>query len=555
MAQQTFTTRVRGFFSTLPLLWKATEATKEASTIGAPYGAGYTVLYTGEKNLGELGPAKVYGVDYNTLRTYGWQHFLESELAHLILKRFCIWIVGSGLKLQANPVGVYLKKNGIEVDKETFNEEIESAFETWSESTASDYANNSNLGALAFEAMKNAIVSGDVLVILRLNKKTLLPTVQLIDGAHVCSPSFGTDYFENTLPNGNVIRNGIESSPTGETVAYHVRKKDFSYERIPAKDSATGLTMAYMVNGLRYRLDNSRCLPLIAAVLETIKKLERYKEATVAQAEEQNKNVFQITQDITSDGTNPLQQRIASAMNPDKTDDLPATAEGRQLADKVAATTNKNAFFMPRGQELKNISAGSGQLYFKDFYLPNAEILCATIGIPPNVALSKYNDSFSASRAATKDWEHTIKIERKKFSDEFYKPIYRLFMHVMVLKSKVNAPGYLLAFYTKDTLVTEAYCSARFSGPMFPHIDPVKEVKAVREMLGPLAQNIPLTTVEKAIDVLGTGLDSDSVAEQFSEELKQAAELGLNLLPTTATPAAAPPPPENEPEDEEEDVS
>ena len=75
----------------------------------------------------------------------------------------------------------------------------------------------------------------------------------------------------------------------------------------------------------------------------------------------------------------------------------------------------------------------------------------------------------------------------------------------------------------------EAYSNARFTGPLFPHIDPLKEVKAEREKLGTLAAHIPLTTVEAATEFLMSG-DSDSNAYQFAEELKQAKELGLEAV-------------------------
>jgi hypothetical protein len=54
----------------------------------------------------------------------------------------------------------------------------------------------------------------------------------------------------------------------------------------------------------------------------------------------------------------------------------------------------------------------------------------------------------------------------------------------------------------------------------------LKEVNAERRKLGPLADNIPLTTVEQATEVLNGG-DSDSNIQQFSEELIQAKELNV----------------------------
>jgi capsid protein len=75
-------------------------------------------------------------------------------------------------------------------------------------------------------------------------------------------------------------------------------------------------------------------------------------------------------------------------------------------------------------------------------------------------------------------------------------------------------------------MVTESYTKARFTGPHFPHIDPVKEVNAERLKLGEKGANIPLTTVEQATENLGAG-DSDSNIEQFTDEYENAKKLGL----------------------------
>ena len=143
-----------------------------------------------------------------------------------------------------------------------------------------------------------------------------------------------------------------------------------------------------------------------------------------------------------------------------------------------------------------------------------------------------YNDSFSASRAATKDWEHTIEVQRDFFIEQFYAPIYQFWLFFEVLNGKINAPGFLNAWKENNWFSLEAYCNARFTGPLFPHIDPLKEVKAEREKLGTLAAHIPLTTVEAATEFLMSG-DSDSNAYQFAEELKQATELGLISVENT----------------------
>jgi capsid protein len=170
------------------------------------------------------------------------------------------------------------------------------------------------------------------------------------------------------------------------------------------------------------------------------------------------------------------------------------------------------------------------EIFFKEFYEKNADIICAALGIPPNVAWSVYNDSFSASRAATKDWEHTIDVERNGFQVQFYEPIFNFWLFTEILKKKIVAPGYMEAFDKNNYSILEAYQNVRYTGPMFPHIDPLKEAKAEREKLGSQFRNTPLTTLERSTEVLNGG-DSISNIEQASQELKTAEGLGFDTKP------------------------
>lgn len=486
----------------------------------------FSVDFDGEKNLGEIGNIIAYNIDYNGLRLRSWQSYLESEITQTVMNKFRLWVIANGLKLQSQPIKQVLESEGIKLDSEKFNEVTEMRWAVWSKSKQSSYNSMESLNDLAKDAFMNSKVGGDALVVLRVIKGKV--KVQLIDGYHLCSPSFDG----SVLANGNCIKNGIEMSPTGEHIAYHIKDKNYNFERIEAKSKSTGLVMAFLVKGLKYRLDNNRGIPLVSAVLETLKKLERYKEATVGSAEEVAKIAYQIVHQAYSTGENPLAKQLSKAFDANATD-IPADAEGRQLANTVAATTNKSAYNNPVGAEIKTLNQGNGQIIFKDFYSVNIDLVCSAVGIPPNVAMSLYNDSFSASRAATKDWEHTIMVNRDDFTFQFYQPIYNLWLHLEILQSKIPAPQYLNAFSVNNEMVLDAYRNARFTGPMFPHIDPLKEVKAEREKLGELGRNIPLTTVEQATEALMGG-DSDSNIEQFGIELKYARENGLVDPPTVA---------------------
>jgi capsid protein len=505
---------------------------KKSADIGAGFGYSrilFTHSYDGEKNFGEIGPPKSYLPNYQLLRVRSWQSMLESEIAQTIIGRYVTWVIGDGLKLQSEPGELVLKSFGITVDKTIFSTNVEAFYSLYSESREADHSRMQTKNELSIAAFTNAIVGGDVLVVLRYEDDK--PTVQLVDGAHVRSPYGGNEVYARMLPDGNRIENGVELSPANEHIAYWILKPgpSIEYERIPARGKDTGLLMAFLVYGNRYRLDNHRGIPLIAVILETIKKLERYKEAAVASAEERAKIAYFIEHGIGSDGENPLIQQAAAALGIENTNkvNFPTDDQLEHLAKNIAATTNKQTYNMPIMSTLKALET-KNELFFRDFYTVNIDLMCACVGIPPNVAMSKYDSNYSASRAAIQDWSHSLKVRRKSFANQFEKPIYSFWFHIYVLQNIINAPGFIGAWLQRKWMVVESYLRARFVGVNVPHIDPLKEVQAIRLMLGGTGASLPLTTLEAGTEQLGAGGAIENM-EQYAAELEQSKALGIEI--------------------------
>lgn len=505
----------------------------------------FAVSYNGEKNLGEAGPIKSFILDYDALRARSWQAYLESDVAQFVLNKFLTWTIGKGLKLQSEPLLNVLKNEKINIDVNAFSNNVEAYFSLFAESKKSTYSGQRNLHHLESRAFLNSIIGGDVLCILRYKKDRI--TVQCVDGGNIVNPPFGSTFFGLAKENGNIIFNGIEFSPSGEHVAFYVKKLKtndvlgFDVERIQAK-SSTGLTMAYMVIGLEYRLDSKRGLPLLSAVFEKLKQLERYQTATIGSAEERAKIPYTIEHILGSTGENPLLGQMAKIMNADAVvDDVAIDDVGNKLAANVAATSNKMVYNLPVNSQMKALES-KNELYFKDFFSVNIDLVCASVEIPPNVAMSKYDSNFSASRAALKDWEHTLNVKRYGFSSQFWQPIYALFLEVMVLKSKIIAPGYISAKVTGNDDVLDAYRSARFVGANVPHIDPLKEVQAQRAKLGDTGASLPLATLESATEALNEG-ESGANMEQYATELQRSKDLKIEVpLPAITPPTGEPKP-------------
>lgn len=512
-----------------------TMPTKEALYAVTPSTTGnfmFTIGYDGEKNIGEAGPIINYQNDYNGLRARSWQLFYESEIAQTIIKRSVTWTISRGLRLEAQPNELVLQSEGYKVNNETLkgiDDIIEARWKVWAASKSCSYDGLNNLSGLAREQQKNKWVAGDVLVILRYVKQQL--TVQLIDGACVKTPYGMTEWMEGLpiVPGQERLINGVVLNDKGEHIAYWIQTSLMSFERVEATSKKTGLKMAYMVYGMRYRLTNVRGVPMLAVVVESAKILDRYKTATLGNAEETAKTVLSIEHQAYSDGGNPYYENLTNALNPTKPTDIATDMEGVALQNNIAASTGKQTINLPIGARLTKL-AHTAELHYKEFYETNAASICSAMSIPPDVAFMKYDSNFSASRAALKDWEHTILVNRDEAANDYYQPIYALWLFTEVMSGKIDLPGYIQAYMEGNKTALNAFQEALWKGPSVPHIDPKKEVEAVRAMLGENGKSIPLTTAENAAEILNQG-DYDENIKQFAEELQEAKDLNVYMEP------------------------
>ena len=112
-----------------------------------------------------------------------------------------------------------------------------------------------------------------------------------------------------------------------------------------------------------------------------------------------------------------------------------------------------------------------------------------------------------------------FQIDAKDFSDQFYSPIYKIWFEIMVLKNKIDAPGFIKALSENDIFVIEAYTKAMFVGKKMPHIDPLKEANAIRKLLGDRTKGeLPLISHEQAAEMANAGDWTENI-EEYKEEI------------------------------------
>lgn len=467
--------------------------------------------WDGEKTQGELGAPIEYDMSYSTLAARSWQLYAESEIAKILIETQVEWIIGSGLKLQAIPVRNIIGENDNWIDN--FKQTIESRFRLHCKTFESTYSKNENVHMLARKAFKSSIVGGDCLVIIRVEKGIV--NMQVVDGRHIMNP-FDTEEHEKAKNRGNQIVHGVEINKRKEHVAFHIMEKDGKTKRVPARGSKTGRLQALMIYGDEYRVDEVRGMPIYSASMEKMKKIDRYVEAMVGGAEERAKIPYYFFKNHFSDDEPMLTAGIKQARNMGEPNE-PSAVDYEEAARKVSMSTGKTVHDLPIGVDLKSLES-TVELRLKEFTETNFIYICASVGLPYEVALMKYENSFSASRMASQSFMQIMMNKREIFNAKFYKPYYDVFMEIEILSSRVVADGYIKTLLNEDRLMKEAYHNAKFVGAGVPQADPSKEVKASILKI----QNY-LSTIDKETELLNGG-DFDTNIEEYARETQKIEE-------------------------------
>lgn len=486
----------------------------------ASYGISYPIItkkWDGEKTPGELGVIIKNLPDYQRIRLRAYDAEMKIDSINIILGRYFKWIIGSGLKLQSEPNKTVLTLEGLTSDLQTFSTNVEARFTVWANSKYPDFSQMGNLHDKAMDVYSTSFLGGDCLVVCRIDNNGV--NVQVIDGQHIQTPT--QTELDEVKTRGNYEQNGIEFDPSGKHVAYFVKVKDKDsffgkYDRITAYGEKSKRKLAWMVYGSKHRIDHTRGISRISHILEKINKLDRYTEATVSKAEQSANIVFTIKHHLNATGENPLNEIMQKKLKVSTTDNVDSYALADGLSNKITQTTSNQTFNLPPGSELVPHESNS-ENNFEAFYKAVFSGICASVGMPPEVAMQEYNSNYSASRAAINGWGFVVDIDRKKLADDFYKPVYALWLEVQVLTNKISADGYIQSLKTGDYMVTESYNSCRFIGKNMPHIDPLKEIKAIREMLGE-NDKTPLISREQATEALNLGEWNKNYTDNQKEE-------------------------------------
>jgi capsid protein len=428
-------------------------------------------LYDGGKFAGGFGPTQVQMVDYWTLRARSAQLFNENHYARGIIRRLITNVINTGLMPEACPEEEIL---GLAEDSlADWTEETETRFGLWSKSPqVCDFQKESTFGAVQRAAYSEALVCGDVLVVLRQNPKTKLPQVQLVSGSSVQSP-LGSNA---SIRRGHTIKHGVEFDAAGRSTAYWVRQETGETKRIPAYGEKSGRRIAWLVFATDKRLDDVRGQPLLSIVLQSLKEIDRYRDSTQRKAVVNSFMAMFIKKNSDKPGTLPM---TGGAVRKDSVPVSDSTTDGTPR--KFNITQHVPGMIAEELQEGEEpiMKGGEGtDVNFGTFEEAIVSSIAWSLELPPEILKLSFSNNYSASQAAINEVKMAIHLKWGDWGETFCHPIYVEWLISENLRGKISAPGLLEAW--RDPLkhdMLAAWVSADWYGAIKPSTDMLKQGK------------------------------------------------------------------------------
>jgi len=505
------------------------------------------VWQDGEKFPGGFGNTHLFVPDYWTLRARSAQLFEENLYARGLIRRLVINEINTGLHLEAIPEEKVL---GFELDElADWTELTESLFEVWSDMPRlCDHVERQTFGELQAAARMEALVAGDVLVMIQQDQRTRLPRIRLVNGALVRNPLMVQG---GRLRNGNRVLHGVELDKQGRQVAYHIQQDvhargvlKFESKRVPAFGEKSGRRLAWLVYGTDKRLHDVRGKPMLSLVLQSLKELDRYRDATLRKAVLNSFVAMFIKKGTDKMGTKPMSGN--------------AVRKGHELVNDSQGTDRSFnvAEFMPglildelqTGEEPVGFRADGTDEKFGEFEEAIVQTLAWANNTPPEILRLAFSNNYSASQAAINEFKIYLNAIRTEFGSQFCKPIYFEWLVSSVLNGTITAEGLLQAFRNpREFALFAAWCRSDWSGHVKPAVDLTKLAKGYELLIA-----MGLITRDRAAREL-TGTKFSRNIRKLKLENVEVAEANEPLEP--APPAALPaPPPTDDGEGGEVDI-
>jgi len=244
-------------------------------------------------------------------------------------------------------------------------------------------------------------------------------------------------------------------------------------ERLLAVGPVTGRRQAWLVYGGTKLLDEVRGEPLLSAILQSLREVDRYRDAVQRKAALNAALAMFIQKDQDKPGSRPI-----SGLGAVRRGQEVVTAAGGEPRVFNFAELIPGAVLdeLQPGEVPHGFPSTGTDEKFRDF---EEAIICGIAWseeIPPEILRLTFSSNYSASQAAINEFKLYLNRRRADYGDDFCQPIYEQWLLSEALAGRVTAPGLLEAW--RDRKLFDRYAawiSADWSGAIKPSVDLVKQ--------------------------------------------------------------------------------
>lgn len=485
------------------------------------------VVDHGEKFAGGIGAINLLFTDYWALRARSAELYQRNLYARGLIRRLVTNQINTGLHLEATPEEKIL---GFEDDAlSDWSEDVENRFAIWGQNTyLCDQDERRTFGALQEAAQTEALVAGDVLVVLRNDPRTRLPRIQLIAGSAVQTP-FDGKYLNAT------IEHGVELDGQRRHIAFHVLQKDGTSKRLPAWGEKSGRRIAWLLYGSDNRLGDVRGMPLLGLVMQSLSEIDRYRDASLRKAVINSMLAMFIKKAADKPGTRPMSAGGIKRGS--------GTAKSNDGAPRVFSATDSipGLVFeeLQTGEEPVPYNSNQNVDGFGVFEEAIVQAVAWANEVPPEILKLAFGTNYAASQAAINEFKMYLNRVRTRFGENFCSPVYEEWLLAETLQGRIEAKGFLESFRATDQFYTYGgWISCDWSGAIKPAVDLSKLVRGYRE----LVEAGWITNDRASRELTGTKFSKN--AQKLARENKQRVEFMRPLLELEAELSRGPQTPE-----------
>jgi len=427
-------------------------------------------IYDGGKFAGGFGPTEIQHVDYWTLRQRSSQLFTENLYARGLIRRLVTNEINTGLCPEATPDEEII---GIEDGSlQDWSETVENRFNIWAQQPlVCDWKQQDTFGELQAAAREEALVAGDVLVVLKQSRQTRLPMVQLVRGESVQSPLSDQD---GKLRKGHEVKHGVELNRLGRVVAYWVRQKDGETSRLPAFSERTGRRVAWLVFGTDKRLDDVRGQPLLSLVLQSLKEIDRYRDS--AQRKAVVNSILAMFIKKTEDKIGSLPMTGGAVQHGSvATTDADGTPRQYNMAKSIPGVVMEG---LQQGEEPVGFHSQGTDINFGTFEAAILQTVAWANEVPPEILTLAFSNNYSASQAAINEFKIYLNKVWATFGSKFCVPVYIEWLLSETLLQNIKASKLLESWRDPQSYdVFGAWTLTEWYGSIKPSTDMFKQAK------------------------------------------------------------------------------